>query len=163
MSNDFFNNHPMLGSVFDFDHDGSMSFGEAMTMGGILGAFADEMTRDSERAERVSSDSIWDDDDDDEYFSDSKKHKRRKSYDDYDSDDDYGTDFEDLNGVSEVDASDSFEVMEAVRDPLYDWDDIEWLAEKALDLGTKFDEDEVEEICDRIYDHDLKTRLRCNV
>ena len=67
MSNDFFNNHRMLGSVFDFDHDGSMSLGEAMTMGGIFGAYADEMERSSLKAERVSS--PWDDDDDfdDEY------------------------------------------------------------------------------------------------
>lgn len=67
MSNDFFNNHRMLGSVFDFDHDGSMSLGEAMTMGGIFGAYADEMERSSRKAKREIS--PWDDDDDfdDEY------------------------------------------------------------------------------------------------
>ena len=42
MSNDFFNNHPMLGSVFDFNHDGSMSSGEAGAMGAIGGMFASE-------------------------------------------------------------------------------------------------------------------------
>ena len=52
MSNDFFNNHPMLGSVFDFNHDGSMSPGEAGAMGAIGGMFASEMMRASEEAER---------------------------------------------------------------------------------------------------------------
>ena len=50
MSNDFFNNHPMLGSVFDFNHDGSMSPGEAGAMGAIGGMFASEMMRASEEA-----------------------------------------------------------------------------------------------------------------
>ena len=154
MSEGFFDDHPMLGSVFDFDRDGSVSFGEAMAMGGVFGAFADEVIRDSEDD---ADDDGGLDDDDDIFFTSSKQHDR---YDSYADDDDLDSDFEDLNGVSEVDASDSYEVMKAVRSPLYDWDDIEWLAEKALDLGTEFNKDEIEEICGCIYDHDLKTRLR---
>ena len=70
MSNDFFNNHQMLGSFFDFDHDGSLDVGEAMAMGGVFGAYADEMERSSQEAERDSF--LWDDDygfEDDDYSS----------------------------------------------------------------------------------------------
>ena len=162
MGEGFFDDHPMLGSVFDFDRDGDVNFGEAMAMGGVFGAFADEVIRDSE--DDADDDSGLDDDGD-IFFTSSKQHKRYDLYDDYDSDDDDDLDssFEDLNGVSEVDASDSYEVMKAVRSPLYDWDDIEWLVEKALDLGTEFSKAEIEEICGCIYDRDLKTRLRCSV
>ena len=84
MSNDFFNDHRMLGSVFDFDHDGSMSLGEAMTMGGIFGAFADEMERSSRKAERESY--SWDDNDDDYDEFGNRKRKKRHSNDPWDDD-----------------------------------------------------------------------------
>ena len=32
MSNDFFGDYPILGSIFDFNHDRIMSLGEAMTL-----------------------------------------------------------------------------------------------------------------------------------
>lgn len=57
MGNDFSDDHPMLGSFLGFDHDDSADFGEGMAMAGVLGAYADEATRDFEG-------SIWDIDDD---------------------------------------------------------------------------------------------------
>ena len=76
MSNDFFNNYPMLGSVFDFNHDGSMSAGEAGAMGAIGGMFASEMMRASEEAEREASESRWDDDYDRDSLSGKKGKKK---------------------------------------------------------------------------------------
>ena len=63
MSNDFFGNHPMLGSVFDFDRDGSLDLGEAAFMGAMGAAFIDEAERSVREAERESR--SWHDDDDD--------------------------------------------------------------------------------------------------
>ena len=40
MGNDFFNNHPFLGSMFDFNRDGSMSLGEAGAMGAFGAMYA---------------------------------------------------------------------------------------------------------------------------
>ena len=51
MGNDFFNDHPMLGSMFDFDRDGSMSLGEAGAMGAFGYMFASETMRASEEGE----------------------------------------------------------------------------------------------------------------
>ena len=62
MSNDFFNNHPMLGSMFDFDRNGSLDFGEAAFMGALGAAIIDEEERSSRKAERENH--FWDDDDD---------------------------------------------------------------------------------------------------
>jgi len=42
MGNDFFNDHPMLGSMFEFDRDGSFDFGEAAFMGALGAAIIDE-------------------------------------------------------------------------------------------------------------------------
>lgn len=61
MSNDFFNDHPFLGGMFDFDHDGSLDLGEAAFMGGVGAMFANEMERLSREAERDSF--PWEDDD----------------------------------------------------------------------------------------------------
>ena len=61
MGNDFFNDHPMLGSMFEFDRDGSFDFGEAAFMGALGAAIIDE-ERSSRKAERESR--FWDDDDD---------------------------------------------------------------------------------------------------
>ena len=88
MSNDFFGNHPMLGSVFDFDRDGSLDLGEAAFMGAMGAAFIDETKRSARDAERESH--VWDDDDYDEFGN--RKRKKRHSDDlwddDYDSEDD---------------------------------------------------------------------------
>lgn len=62
MSNGFFNDHSMLGAMFDFDRDGSLDFGEAMFMGAMGAAIIDEEERASRKAERESG--VWDDDDD---------------------------------------------------------------------------------------------------
>lgn len=53
----------MGGGIFDFNHNDKLDFSEAMVAGGILGAFADEMMWEAERAERESKRSTWDDDD----------------------------------------------------------------------------------------------------
>ena len=62
MSNDFFNNHSMLGAMFDFDRDGSLDLGEAMFMGAMGAAIIDEEERASKKAERESG--VWEDDGD---------------------------------------------------------------------------------------------------
>ncbi len=61
MGNEFFNDHSMLGALFDFDRDGSLDIGEAMFMGAMGAAIIDEEERSSEKAKRKSS--TWDDDD----------------------------------------------------------------------------------------------------
>ena len=53
MDNGFFNDHPMLGSMFDFDHDGSMSLSEAGAMGAFGAMYASEMMCASEEAEEM--------------------------------------------------------------------------------------------------------------
>ena len=70
MNNDFFDNHSMLGSMFDFDRDGSLDFGEAMFMGSVGAAIVDEEERASRKSEREWH--VWDDDNDDEWESDSE-------------------------------------------------------------------------------------------
>lgn len=59
MSNDFFDNHPMLGNMFDFDRDGSLDAGEAAFMGAI---FSGEANGSSEKPWRDRR--PWDDDPD---------------------------------------------------------------------------------------------------
>lgn len=145
MSNDFFNNHPVLGSAFDFNHDGSLGVGEAMSMGGILGAYADEMMRSSEEAEREASKSPWDEDDeDDRDLYSSRKHEKpgRKSIYDYE----------------DVDSTSRKAVMRAVRGDDYDGD-IECLVEEALDNGVRFKPEDIIDISYEIWDQDLLVRL----
>lgn len=43
MIDDFFDDHPGLGFVFDFDNDGDMSLGEAMAMGAMFGILDEEL------------------------------------------------------------------------------------------------------------------------
>ena len=144
MSNDFFNNHPMLGSVFDFNHDGSMSPGEAGAMGAIGGIFASEMMRASEEAEREASESHWDDDYDRDSFSSKKGRKKSARESIYDYED--------------VDTTSRKSVMKAVNDEDYDGD-VECLVEEALDNGVRFRPDDIVEISYLIWDQDLLVRL----
>ena len=144
MSNDFFNNHPMLGSVFDFNHDGSMSPGEAGAMGAIGGMFASEMMRASEEAEREASESQWDDDYDRDSFSSKKGRKKSARESIYDYED--------------VDTTSRKSVMKAVNDEDYDGD-VECLVEEALDNGVRFRPDDIVEISYLIWDQDLLVRL----
>lgn len=67
MSNDFFNNHPLIGSVLYFNHDGDMSLDEAGAMGAFGAMYASEAMRTSREAGRDAGGSRWEDDDDDEY------------------------------------------------------------------------------------------------
>ena len=146
MSNDFFNNHPMLGSVFDFNHDGSMNLGEAMAMGGVFGAYADEMMRESEKAEREASDSPWDDVDADDYdLYGSKKSNRDAARESF-------YDFED------VDTTSRNSVMKAIKSDDYDGD-IEILVEEALDNGVRFKPNNIIRISYLIWDQELLVRL----
>ena len=144
MSNNFFNNHPMLGSVFDFNHDGSMSPGEAGVMGAIGGMFASEMMRASEEAEREASDSLWDDDYD-RGSSSSKKGKKKSAR-------------ESIYDYEDVDTTSRKSVMKAVNDEDYDGD-VECLVEEALDNGVRFRPDDIVEISYLIWDQDLLVRL----
>ena len=144
MSNDFFNNHPMLGSVFDFNHDGSMSPGEAGAMGAIGGMFASEMMRASEEAEREASESRWDDDYDRDSLS-GKKGKKKSAR-------------ESIYDYEDVDTTSRKAVMKAVSDEDYDGD-VECLVEEALDNGVRFRPDDIVEISYLIWDQDLLVRL----
>lgn len=152
MSNDFFNNHPMLGSVFDFNHDGSMNLGEAMSMGGVFGAFADEMMRESEKAEREASGSPWDSDDDDDDDDD--------DYDLYsiDEEDAWESGRESVYDYDDVDTTSRASVMKAIRGDDYDGD-IEILVEEALDNGVRFKPEDIIEISYPIWDQELLVRL----
>jgi len=87
MDNGFFSDHPFLGSMFDFDHDGSLDPAEAAFMGGIAAAYIDEAERSARESERRSS--FWhdDDDDEDEYEYDifgDRVRKERRSDDSWD-------------------------------------------------------------------------------
>ena len=67
MSNDFFNNHPMLGSMFDFDWDGSLDLGEAAFMGALGAAIIDEEERSNRESREWDEDGEdWEFDEDDE-------------------------------------------------------------------------------------------------
>ena len=148
MSNDFFNNHPMLGSVFDFNRNGSLNPGEAGAMGAFGAMIASEAMRASEEADRDARESSWGDDDDYNLYGGSKstgKAKRRSVYD-YDYDDEG------------VDTTSRKAVMRAVSDDSYDGD-IECLVEEALDNGVRFKPEDVIEISYLIWDQDLLVRL----
>lgn len=148
MSNDFFNNHPMLGSVFDFDHDGSMSLGEASAMGAFGYMAASEMMRASEEAEREA-----------EYESDfpygdgKKKKAKKESYDDFWDDDPWE------RKLSKINDYDKDEVFDEVTGGDLDEYAREELIDRAIDNGLTFDEEEVEEMMDYISDEHLKERL----
>ena len=144
MSNDFFNNHPMLGSVFDFNRDGSMSPGEAGTMGAIGGMFASEMMRASEEVEREAGESRWDDDYDRDSFG-GKKGKKKSAR-------------ESIYDYEDVDTTSRKAVMKAINDDDYDGD-IECLVDEALDNGVRFRPDDIVEISYVIWDQDLLVRL----
>ena len=144
MSNDFFNNNPVLGSVFDFNHDGSMSAGDAGAMGAIGGMFASEMMRASEEAEREASESRWDDDYDRDSLS-GKKGKKKSAR-------------ESIYDYEDVDTASRKAVMKAVNDEDYDGD-VECLVEEALDNGVRFRPDDIVEISYLIWDQDLLVRL----
>lgn len=148
MSNDFFDNHPILGSAFDFNRDGSLGPGEAGAMAAFGTMAASELMRATEEAERE-----WDS------SSTSKKKKKKKShYDDYDFDDDFVEYDEDK--VFEVDTSDVDEVMNAITSGDFDEADIEYLVHEALCSGVKFDSDDAEEILELIRERDLKNWVK---
>ena len=154
MSNDFFNDHPLLGSMFDFNHDGSMNLGEAGAMGAFGSMAASELMRATEETEREY-----------DYASTSKKGKRKKKARDYCFDDDYDDDFVeyDENKVFEVDVSDVDEVMEAITSGDFDEADVEYLVGEALCSGVKFDKDDAEEILEIIKERDLRVWLKSTV
>ena len=145
MSNDFFNDHPMLGSMFDFNHDGSMSLGEAGAMGALGAMYATEAMRASEDAEREAGDSPWDDDDDDfDLYGSGNREKEpaRESAFDYE----------------DVDTTSRKAVMRAVKDDDY-LGDIESLVEEALDNDVRFRPQDVIDLSYEIWDQDLLVRL----
>ncbi|MBQ2681414.1 MAG: hypothetical protein IJF97_05700 [Eggerthellaceae bacterium] len=145
MSNDFFNKHPMLGSVFDFNRDGKLGVGEAMSMGGVIGAYADEMMRVSKEAEREANESAWDEgDEDDRDPYGGRKHEKpaRESIYDYE----------------DVDATSRKAVMKAALDADY-LGDIECLVEEALDNGVRFNPQDIIDLSYEIWDQDLLVRL----
>ena len=149
MSNDFFDNHPMLGSVFDFNHDGSMSLGEAGAMGAFGYMAASEMMRASEEAEREA-----------DYESgfpydgkEKKKKAKKKLYDDLWDDDPWE------RKLSKINDHDKDEVFDEVTGGDLDEYAREELVDRAIDNGLTFDEEEVEEMMDYISDEHLKERL----
>ena len=145
MSNDFFNNHPMLGSVFDFNHDGKMNLGEASTMGAFGAMYATEAMRASEKAEREARESSWDDEGDD--------------YDTYGSRRSEGkAEFESAYDYEDVDTTSRRSVMDAIKHE-DDEGDVECLVEEALDNGVRFKPEDVIEISYLIWDQELLVRL----
>ena len=60
MGNDFFGHHPGLGSMFDFNNNDSLDFGEAAFMGAMGAALIDEAGRSERESKRRGS--YWDDD-----------------------------------------------------------------------------------------------------
>lgn len=170
MGNDFFNDHPMLGSMFDFNRDGSMSLGEAGAMSAIGYIAASKLMSSTEEAERErphepgkrkreehSSDGFgYDSGDGFRQLSGLRKKRKEHSSDsyDYDFDDDY-VEYDDAR-VYEVDTSDVSEVMDAVMNGDFDEADIECLVEEALCDGVKFSCGEAEEILEHIRERDLR-------
>ena len=59
MSNGFFDDHPMLGSMFDFDHDGCMDPGEAGAMAAFGSMVAAGFMHEDEEDEDEDSDCGW--------------------------------------------------------------------------------------------------------
>ncbi len=145
MSNDFFDNHPMLGSVFDFDRDGSLSLGEAAAIGAFGALYADEMMRAEEEAEREARRSRWDDDGGDSCNS---KNQRSISFlaSGYDDEDD------------SVDTSSRSAVMRAVMEG-DSFGDTECLVAEALDHGVRFRPEDIIDLSREIFDKDLFGRL----
>ena len=150
MGNDFFNDHPMLGSIFDFNHDGSMSLGEAGAMGAFGTMAAREMMRASEEAEREAEY-----DTDFPYEGGGKKKKKKAKKESYDDlwDDPWE------RRLSKIDDYDKDEVFDAVVGGDLDGLAREELIDRAIDNGLTFDEDEVEEMMEYISDRHLKERL----
>ena len=153
MCNDFFNNHPMLGSMFDFDRDGSMSLGEAGAMGAFGALYATETMRASEEAERESS---WDDDYD--LYGSKKGKKKAKRDSDYDFDDDDFVEYDETR-VYDINTNDADDVMDAVTSGDFDEADIEYLVYEALANGVEFSRGDGEELLDYISDRRLKDWL----
>ena len=145
MSNDFFNNHPMLGSVFDFNHDGKMNLGEASTMGAFGAMYATEAMRASEKAEREARESSWDDEGDD-YDTYSSRRSEEKA------------EFESAYDYEDVDTTSRRSVMDAIKHEDDDGD-VECLVEEALDNGVRFKPEDVIEISYLIWDQELLVRL----
>ena len=147
MGNGFFNNHPGLGSVFDFNHDGNMNLGEAGAMGALGNMAASELMRASEESDRER---------DYDFEPCYSKGKKDSDYEDL-FDDDY--DEYDEDRVYEVDYSNQDEVYEAIISGDFDEADCEYLAHSALCDGVRFDEDQTEEILERIRDRRLRDWL----
>lgn len=160
MSNDFFSDHPMLGSMFDFNRDGSMSLGEAGAMGAFGSLYATEVMRASEEAEREVRGSSWDDDD---YglHSGKKRKKNAKRDSDYGYDDDYVEYDEDR--VYDIDTSNADDVMLAVASGDFDEADIEYLVHEALCSGVEFDRGDTEELLDNINDRSIRDWLESSL
>lgn len=105
MSNDFFNEHPLLGGMFDFDRNGSIDPGEAAFMASMGALFASEMANSSDESEHERY--SWDDDDDPDEYDDDYYDNFDDGYDDDsdDYDDDYYNDdaYEDDDDLDDYD------------------------------------------------------------
>ena len=149
MGNDFFDNHPILGSVLDLNHDGSLNAGEVAAASAFGALYADEMMRASEEAERDArrtsrdDESLNDEDASDSY--DNGDRDEERSYYDFLDDDD-------------VDTTSRRAVMRAAMSDSY-LDDIECLVENALNNGVRFKPQDVIDLSYEIYDEDLLVRL----
>ena len=151
MDKGFFDNHPGLGSVFDFDHDGHMNLGEAGVMAGAGALIASELLDPDGGLERERDDDSWGsgrkreaDDDSDEF-------------DDPFDDDDYGEGYIDNN---DVDTSSRSAIMRAIGSDDY-FGDVENLLDEALGNGVRFRPDDIIELLDdrSIHDEDLLRQL----
>ena len=149
MGNNFFNNHPILGSIFDFNRDGNMNLGEASAMSAFGAMYAAEAMQATEEAEREAN-SFYDDLETD--AGEEKKKAKKKSRDDY-----WDAPWE--KELDKIDTYDRDEVFEAIINDELGMYGTEELVYEALDHGVEFDADEIEEIVEHISDKDLKKQL----
>ena len=97
---------------------------------------------------------------DDEESQERSRRRKRDDYSDYDEDEDG---YDDGDAIFSVDWTDHDEIMDAVESGRFDSSDIESMVEHAMSDGVYFDEDDVDEICERIDWDNLKGRLRSQI
>ena len=163
MSNDFFDDHPFIGSIFDFDHDGSLDFGEAGAMAAAASWAVNEYTRiieeDEYDWEKTEKDEYGREETDKdefgwEYRSASKKKKKKKrkkkkhayDFDDGEFDDDFDDDGLDDDEDDEHDFDDDLDDDDDDDFGVYNDDDDFGLYDdkKVFEIDTS-DHDEVME------------------
>lgn len=139
--NPFFEDHPGLGSLFDFDRDGSMDPGEGAAMLAAANMFWEEAeSADGEPTKERESEEkpYWGSADRSSYRSDETLYDRNELDED------------------EVDFEDAQEAVESAVEGMLDPDD---LVENALHAGTRFTPEQVIRLSGCISDEALMANL----